>query len=89
MKKQIEDLGQSFNRRQRLHELTIALVHQQKDLELMDPETISASQATSSDATTDPARWLDRSRRALNHYQAIVRTAVTLDSLLDAEESSL
>ncbi len=55
----------------------------------MDPETISASQATSSDATTDPARWLDRSRRALNHYQAIVRTAVTLDSLLDAEESSL
>ena len=34
-----------------------------------------------------PGRWLDQNRRTLQRYQALVRTAVTLDALLDAEDS--
>jgi hypothetical protein len=30
---------------------------------------------------------LDQNRRTLQRYQALVRTAVTLDALLDAEDS--
>ena len=32
-----------------------------------------------------PGRWLDQNRRTLQRYQALVRTAVTLDALVDAE----
>ena len=35
----------------------------------------------------DPARWLDRNRRIVLQYRALVRTAVTLDALLDSEQS--
>ena len=34
-----------------------------------------------------PARWLDQNRRTLHRYQALVRTAVTLDALVDAEDA--
>ena len=34
-----------------------------------------------------PARWLDQNRRILHRYQALVRTAVTLDALVDAEDA--
>ena len=37
-------------------------------------------------APADAARWLERNRRVLQRYQALVRTAVTLDALLDAED---
>ena len=34
----------------------------------------------------DPARWIDRNRRILEKYQALVRSAITLDALLDSEQ---
>ena len=74
-------------RRQRLHELLLALIARQEDLELMDAD--GPSGFTSSGAGEGPAeaaRWLDRNRRVLQHYQSLVRTAVTLDALLDAEQ---
>ena len=71
-------------RRQRQHELLIALIHQQEDLELVDIN------ATSFDAKyreqSDPAKWIDRNRRILEKYQALARSAITLDALLDSEE---
>ena len=74
-------------RRQRLHELLLALIARQDDFELMDAD--GPSGFTSSGAGEGPAeaaRWLDRNRRVLQHYQSLVRTAVTLDALLDAEQ---
>ncbi len=70
----------AHDRRQRLHELVIALIAQQDDLPLLDhdqPDLVG----------TAPGRWLDQNRRSLHRYQALVRTAVTLDALLDAEDN--
>ena len=75
------------DRRRRLHDILLALVAQQGDLELMDGDHPSGLVSGGSrDAPVDAARWLERNRRVLQRYQALVRTAVTLDALLDAEE---
>lgn len=77
----------SRERRQRLHELLLALIAQQSELELMDAERPGGITTSSGvEAPADAARWLDRNRRVLQRYQALVRTAVTLDALLDGEE---
>ncbi len=86
LKKQIV---QSQTRRKRLHELLIALIHQQGDLELMDSEAPKFDRSSGPFQEDDPGRWLDRNRRVLKRYQALVRSAITLDALLDAEESEL
>ena len=52
------------HRRERLHELLLALIEQQADLELMDadgPTGFTVSGA--SDAAADAARWMERNRR--------------------------
>lgn len=68
------------DRRQRLHELVLALLQRQGDLELLhgDGDGIAPGGA-------DPAGWLERNRRLVQRYQALVRTAVTLDALIDQE----
>ena len=69
-------------RRQRLHDLLLALIAREEGLPLMDqtlPEEGGAA---------EPARWLDQNRRTLQRYQALVRTAVTLDALMGAEENA-
>jgi hypothetical protein len=68
------------DRRQRLHELVLALVQRQNDLELLDGDGAAVSPA-------EAASWLERNRRVLQRYQALVRTAVTLDALIDQEAS--
>ena len=76
-----------FDRRRRLHELLLSLIKHQNDLELMDPEAPRLDQGGNKSQVQDPARWLERNRRVLQHYQAMVKTAVTLDALLDSEQS--
>ena len=87
MKQQIQQKDQNSCRRRRLHELLIALIHKQNDIELMDAETPSLDQNPSNSNHHDPASWLVRNRRVIKHYQALVKTAITLDALLDAEHS--
>ena len=69
-------------RRQRLHDLLLALIAREEGLPLMDQTLPGEGSAE------EPARWLDQNRRTLQHYQALVRTAVTLDALMDAEENA-
>ena len=74
-------LRQQPERRQRLHELVLALIAREEALPLMDEAWPEASSGAA------PARWLDQNRRTLHRYQALVRTAVTLDALVDAEDA--
>ncbi len=73
------------SRRQRQHELLIALINRQEDLELMN--TDSKSLLGSGWDENDQARLIDRNRRILERYQSLVRSAITLDALLDSEQS--
>ena len=67
-------------RRQRLHDLVLALIAREEALPLMDEEWPEASSGVA------PARWLDQNHRTLHRYKALVRRAVTLDALVDAED---
>jgi hypothetical protein len=69
------------DRRQRIHELVLALLAQQGDLELLDGDSGGLPSA-------DPGGWIERNRRVVQRYQALVRSAVTLDALIDQEESA-
>ena len=69
------------DRRERLHELLLALIARAEELPMMDEDVPEPTGGGS------PGRWLDRNRRTLQRYQALVRTAVTLDALVDAEGS--
>ena len=76
----------SHSRRQRLHELLIALIHQQVDLELMDAQEPNLNSNNSPQSIEmDPGRWIDKNRRIIKKYQSLVRSAVALDALLDSE----
>ena len=69
------------DRRQRIHELVLALINQQNDLDLLDGDHTGSLAA----AQGNPAGWLERNRRVVQHYQALVRSAVTLDALVEQE----
>lgn len=71
------------DRRQRLHELVLALIRHQDDLELLD-----ADHDGGATGSVDPASWLERNRRLVQRYQALVRTAVTLDALIEQETAN-
>ena len=71
------------DRRQRLHDLVVSLIAQQGDLDLLDDDN-SGSLAV---AQGNPAGWLERNRRVVQRYQALVRSAATLDALVEQEAS--
>ena len=73
-------------RRQRLHELLIALIQKQEDFALLDPEAPLIDGSTPT-AEKEPGRWLERNQRILRKYQALIRSAVTLESLMDIEDT--
>ena len=73
-------MNPSSQRRQRLHDLLLALIAREEDLPLL------VSEHPHVEGGMAPGRWLDQNRRSLQRYQALVRTAVTLDALLDAED---
>jgi len=74
-------MSTTFSRRQRLHELLLALISRAEELPLLDADRPDL------DTGSAPGLWLDQNRRTMHHYQALVRTVVTLDALLDAEDS--
>ena len=74
-------------RRQRLHELLIALIQQQDDLELLDSDSPTIESSSNAKQVTDPAKWIERNKRILGKYQSLVRSAITLDALLESEQS--
>jgi hypothetical protein len=66
------------DRRQRIHDLVLALLAQQQDLELLAGDGTGLPSG-------DPGNWIERNRRVVQRYQALVRSAATLDALVDQE----
>ena len=76
-----------LERRNRLHELLIALISQQGELELIDAEAPNLTgRGNIPSSVEEPARWLERNKRIIEKYQSLVRSAITLDALLESEQ---
>jgi hypothetical protein len=71
-------------RRQRIHALVLALLAHQDDLELLDDDR-GGTGGGPLGGGHDPGGWLERNRRVVQRYQSLVRSAVTLDALIEQE----
>ena len=72
-------------RRKRLHELLLALVNKQDYFELIEDDSENLKNTFSSTDSKDFSKVIERNRKILKKYQSLVRTAVTLDALMDSE----
>ena len=75
-----------LSRRFRLHEILIALINQQKDLELMDDGTRIFNNSINHSEKYDSTKIIERNQRIIKKYQSLVRSAIALDALLDSEQ---
>ena len=83
------EIADFSNRRKRLHEILIALINQQKDLELMDDGAQLFNPQNSFSENYDSSKIVERNQRILKKYQAIIRSAVALDALLESEQCEM
>ena len=65
------------NRRQNIHELVLALISKQPELGLLQDHQPTER--------NDPAQLLERNKRIIHQYQNLVRTAITIDILIEQE----
>ena len=77
---------QNLNRRSRLHEILIALIKQQKDLELMDDDVQVFKNPINHSEKYDSSKIIERNQRIIKKYQSLVRSAIALDALLESEQ---
>ena len=76
----------SLSRRLRLHEILLALINQQKDLELMDDGIQIFKNPINSSEKYDSSKTIERNQRIIKKYQSLVRSAIALDALLESEQ---
>ena len=72
-------------RRKRLHELLLALINKQDYLELIEDDSRELARSFSENQSRDFSKSIERNRTILKKYHSLVRTAVTLDALMDSE----
>ena len=72
-------------RRKRLHELLLALINKQDYLELIEDDSNDLVKSFSENESRDFSKSIERNRKILKKYHSLVRTAVTLDALMDSE----
>ena len=77
---------QPLSRRFRLHEILIALINQQKDLELMDDGVHVFNNPINHSEKYDSSKIIERNQRIIKKYQSLVRSAIALDALLESEQ---
>ena len=75
-----------ITRRSRLHEILIALIKQQKDLELMDDGVQVFENHINNSEKYDPSKIVEHNQRIIKKYQSLVRSAIALDALLESED---
>ena len=72
-------------RRKRLHELLLALINKQDYLELIEDDSNDLARSFSENESRDFSKSIERNRKILKKYRSLVKTAVTLDALMDSE----
>ena len=72
-------------RRKRLHELLLALINKQDYLELIEDDSNDLAKSYSENESRDFSKLIKRNRNILKKYRSLIRTAVTLEALMDSE----
>ena len=73
------------DRRKRLHELLLTLINKESDFELIEEDSSDLTSSYSDQDTANLSRVIEKNRKIIKRYQALVRSAVTLDALMDSE----
>ena len=72
-------------RRKRLHDLLLTLINKDSEFELIEGDSSDLTSNFLEKDSLNLSRVIDKNRRIIKRYQNIVRTAVTLDALMDSE----
>ena len=72
-------------RRKRLHELLLTLINKENDFELIEDDTTEFGTNYSDKDNFSLSRIIEKNRKILKKYHSLIRTAVTLDALMDSE----
>jgi len=72
-------------RRKRLHDLLLTLINKDSEFEFIEGDSSDLTSSYSEKDTLNLSRVIEKNRKIIKRYQAIVRTAVTLDALMDSE----
>ena len=72
-------------RRKRLHDLLLTLIKKDSEFKFIEEDSGDLTSSYSEKDTLNLSRVIEKNRKIIKRYQAIVRTAVTLDSLMDSE----
>ena len=73
------------DRRKRLHELLLTLINKESNFELIEEDSSDLSSRYSEKDTANLSRVIEKNRKIIRRYQSLIRTAVTLDALMDSE----
>ena len=73
------------DRRKRLHELLLTLINKESEFELLEEDSGNLTSNFPNKDTLNLSRVVEKNRKIIKRYQALVRTAVTLDALMDSE----
>ena len=73
------------DRRKRLHELLLTLINKESNFELIQSDSSDLSASYSDKDTANLSRVIEKNRKIIKRYQSLIRTAVTLDALMDSE----
>ena len=74
-----------FDRRKRLHELLLALINKQDYFELIEDDSDDLTNSFTENNSINFSKVIERNRKILKKYNSLVRTAVTIDALMDSE----
>ncbi len=72
-------------RRKRLHELLLALINKQDYFELIEDDSDDLTNSFTENNSINFSKVIERNRKILKKYNSLVRTAVTIDALMDSE----
>ena len=72
-------------RRKRLHDLLLTLIDKDSEFEFIEEDSSDLTSSYSEKDPLDLSRVIEKNRKIIKRFQALVRTAVTLDALMDSE----
>jgi len=73
------------DRCKRLHDLLLTLINKDCQFEFIEDDSSDLTSSYSEKDTLNLSRVIEKNRKIIKRNQAIVRTAVTLDALMDSE----